>query len=115
MNRIFIVAVALLGIAACATSGPESPVTGLEAETSATTDNPTAAVAEGVTEQVGDPDATTMAAVADGDEMVCTRERLTGTRIKKKICMTRAERDRIREVNQANWDAERRTPEPKGE
>ena len=110
MNRRYVVAVAFLGIAACTTSGPESAVTGAKAETSVTTSNPTSA--EGVIEQVDVPEAPMETTIADKDELVCTREKLTGSRISKTVCLTRAERDRIREVAQYNWEAEKRTPEP---
>jgi hypothetical protein len=96
MNRRYVVAIAVLGIAACTTSGPESPVPG--------------AKAEGVIEQVGASEAPVETTIADGDELICTKERLTGSRIPTKVCLTRAERDRIRKVSQDNFEADRRKP-----
>lgn len=81
------VAVAFLGLAACTTSGPESPAP----------DAPKEAVATNVD-------------AADDDTLYCRKERLTGTRIPTKVCMTRAERDRLQEVAQGNMEAIRRTP-----
>jgi hypothetical protein len=94
MNRRHVVAIAFLGIAACTTSGPESPVPDVKAET----------------EQVGVSDAPVDTTVADGDELICTKERLTGSRIPTKVCLTRAERDKIRKVAQDNFEADRRKP-----
>jgi len=108
MNRRHVVAIAFLGIAACTTSGPESPVTGAKAETSVITSNPTAA--EGVIEQVGVPEAPMETTIADEDELICTKERLTGSRIPTKVCLTRAERERIQEEAQGYIEASKRKP-----
>ncbi len=112
MNRRHVVAIAFLGIAACTTSGPESPVPGAKAETSVITSDPTATEgeAEGVIEQVGASEAPVETTIADSYELICTKERLTGSRIPTKVCLTRAERERIREVAQDNFEADRRKP-----
>ena len=110
MNRRYVVAVAFLGIAACTTSGPESAVTGAKAETSVITSNPTAA--EGVIEQVDVPEVPMQTTNSDEDDLICTREKLTGSRISKTVCLTRAEREKIREVSQYNWEADKRKPQP---
>jgi hypothetical protein len=108
MNRRHVVAIAFLGIAACTTSGPESPVTGAKAETSAITNGPTAT--EGVVEQVGVSEAPVETTIADGDELICRREKLTGSRIATTVCLTRAERDKIREDSQSYIEAGKRSP-----
>ena len=94
MNRRYVVAIAFFGIAACTTSGPESPVPDVKAET----------------EQVGVSEAPVETTIEDPNEMICIREKLTGSRIKTKVCLTRAERDRIRQVAQDNFEADRRKP-----
>ncbi len=101
MNRQLLVAVAFLGLAACTTSGtvPDAKV-----ETPAISGDPTAT--EGLIGQVGAVEEEYL----DPDELICTKERLTGSRIPTKICLTRAERDKIRETAQGNFDAERRKP-----
>ena len=63
---------------------------------------------EGVIEQVGVSDTTVETTAADGDELICTKERLTGTRIPTKVCLTRSQRDRIQDEAQNNFEAERR-------
>ena len=108
MNRRYVVAATFLGIAACATSGPESPVTDAKAETSVITSNPTAA--EGVIEQVEVPEAPMETTIVDKDELICTKERLTGSRIPQRVCLTRAERERIQEEGQGFIEAAKRKP-----
>jgi hypothetical protein len=110
MNRRHVVAIAFLGIAACTTSGPESPVPGATAETSVITSDAAEGEAEGVIEQVGVSEAPVETTIADSEELICTKERLTGSRIPTKVCLTRAERDRIRQVAQDNFEADRRKP-----
>jgi hypothetical protein len=109
MNRRHVVAIAFLGIAACTTSGPESPVPGAKAETSVITSDATAGEAEGVIEQVGVSEAPVETTIADGDELICRREKLTGSRIATTVCLTRAEREQIREVAQGNFEANKRS------
>jgi hypothetical protein len=108
MNRRHVVAIAFLGIAACTTSGPETPVTGAVAEASVMTSNPTAA--EGSIEQVGVPEEPMEATIAYEDELICKKEKLTGSRIPKRVCMTRAEREKIQSGSQDFVDAAKRSP-----
>jgi hypothetical protein len=112
MNRRHVVAIAFLGIAACTTSGPESPAPGAKAETSVITSDPTATEgeAEGVVEQVGVSEAPVETTIADGNELICTREKLTGSRIPTKVCLTRAERERIQKEGQGYIEASKRKP-----
>jgi hypothetical protein len=42
--------------------------------------------------------------VDDGNKMVCTSEVATGTRFKKKVCMTKAQRDAIAERDRQNFN-----------
>ena len=106
MNRRHVVAIAFLGIAACTTSGPESPVPGAKAETSVITSDAT----EGVIEQDGVSEAPVETTIADGDELICRREKLTGSRIATTVCLTRAERDKIQEDSQSYIEAGKRSP-----
>ena len=112
MNRRHVVAIAFLGLAACTTSGPESPVPAAKAETSVITGDPTSpeGKADGVIEQVGVSEATTATTIDDDDELISTRERLTGTRIRTTVCLTRAERERIQEIAQSSFEASKRKP-----
>jgi len=95
-QRHVMAAMFLLGIAACTTSGPESPAPEVGTD--------------GVKEQVGVSEATTATTIADDDELICTKERVTGSRIPTKVCLTRAERARIQEIAQASFEAAKRKP-----
>jgi len=95
-QRHVMVAIFFLGIAACTTSGPESTVSGDGGD--------------GAIEQVGLSDAAKQTIVVDGEEMVCTKERLTGSRIPTKVCLTRAERARLQEIAQSSMEIDKMKP-----
>lgn len=103
-QRHVIVAIFFLGISACTTSGPESPVSGAKTQTSAEGGD------DGVIEQVGDSDASMEETIPDDDDLVCTKERLTGSRIPTTVCLSRAERRKMQEDSQTYMEADRRKP-----
>lgn len=41
---------------------------------------------------------------SDGNKLVCTSEQATGTRFRKKICMTKAQREAIAERDRQNFN-----------
>ena len=112
MNRRHVVAIAFLGLAACTTSGPESAVPGATAETSVTIGDPTSTEGktEGVIEQAGVSEAAGEAPIPDPNELICTKEKLTGSRIPTRVCLTRAERERIQSEGQGFVEASKRKP-----
>ena len=100
MNLHYVAAATLLGMAACATPGPdtavpETPVPGAKVETSAKTSTP--AVAEGEFEDVDVPEVPEMANIPaqanipGQTEVVCTREKKTGSHRVTRVCRTRTE------------------------
>lgn len=101
MNAHWVVMVAFLGIAACTTSGPGSPEPGVQA------DNPSAAAA---TDPAAVPTSPGAMDIADEDSVYCRKEKPTGTRIAKTVCMTHAERQRIRDASQFNAESAKRKP-----
>ena len=108
MNRQYVLAIAFFGIAACTTSGPGSPTTGAMAETSVIAGNQTEA--EGMIGQADVPEAPLEETIEDEDELVCTKERLTGSRIPTKVCLTRSERERLQKEAQSYIEKDRRKP-----
>jgi len=98
MNRRYVVAVTFLGIAACATSGPESAVPGAKVETSVITSNPTAAEVE--FEDVEIPEVPKVSNIPDQTGIVCRREQKTGSRRIIRVCRTRAEIEQRQEADQ---------------
>lgn len=46
----------------------------------------------------------------DGDEMVCTTEAVIGSRMGRRVCMTRSERERVREESREATDDLQRSP-----
>ena len=112
MNRQYVLAIAFFGIAACTTSGPGSPTTGAMAETSVIASNQTEAEAEAeaMIGQGDVPEAPLEETIEDEDELICTKERLTGSRIPTKVCLTRAERERLQKEAQAYIEKDRRKP-----
>ncbi len=104
MNRRYVVAATFLGIGACATSGPESPVPGAKVDTSVITSNPTAA--EGEIEVVDVPDVPKTANISgqanipDPNEIVCRREKKTGSHRVTRVCRKRAQIEARRVADQ---------------
>ena len=78
MNPRHALAATAMALAACTTSGPESPAPGM------------------TTEQV--PMASSP--VTDKDELVCELRPVTGSRISARVCMTREDRDRLQDSAQ---------------
>jgi hypothetical protein len=108
MIRQYLIAVAFLGLAACTTSAPEAPALGAKAESPIIIGDSTAV--EGATEQVVAVEVAEAKVVEDKDALYCRKERLTGTRIPKTVCMKRSEREQLQKVAQGNMEAIRRTP-----
>jgi hypothetical protein len=104
MIRQCVLVVALLGLTACSTSGSELPATGERADASGANSKQT--VAQGDSEQV----AASGVRVEDEDELICTKERLTGSRIPTKVCLTRSEREMLQKQSQAYIEKDRRKP-----
>ena len=104
MNRQYVVAATFLGIAACATPGPETPVPGAKVETSVITSTPTAA--EGEFEDVDVPELPkkanipAQASIPVLNELVCRRERTTGSHRVTRVCRTRTAIERRRAADQ---------------
>ncbi len=94
--RISLVAISMF-VAACASSGPDAPVTN-EPEAAA-------ALAPGESSAVDTPNAEAVASTEakdyDPNELVCRRERATGTKLAKKTCYTRAQLEERAEQDQA--------------
>ncbi len=104
MNRQFVVAATILGIAACATPGPETPVPSAKVETSVITSTPT--VAEGEFEDIDVPEVPKMtnipaqASNPDPNELICRRERITGSHRVTRVCRKRAQIEARRVADQ---------------
>ncbi len=100
MNRRYVVAATFLGIAACATSGPDSPVPSAKVETSVTTSNPTAT--EGEFEDVDVPEVPKVANIwgqaniPGQSEVVCRNEIPTGSHMVTRVCRTLSEIEKKR-------------------
>ncbi len=100
MNRRYMVAATFLGIAACATSGPESSVPGAKVETPVITSKPTAT--EGEFEDVDVPEVPKMAIISGQanipgqSEVVCRNEIPTGSHLVIRVCRTRSEIEKKR-------------------
>ncbi len=94
MNRRYVVAATFLGVAACATSGPDSPVPGATVETSVITSNPT--VTEGEFEDVDVPEVPKVAIIPGQIEVVCRNEIPTGSHLVIRVCRTRSEIEKKR-------------------
>ncbi len=109
MKQRFLMAIAFLAIAACTTTATEPPPTDAAADAIAPIGDATgdAIEAEGLVAQVDAATGGLGVDIEDPDELICIKERVTGSRIKKKVCLTRKDRDRIGEVNRENYANQR--------
>ena len=90
MLRLILIAVLSVSIAACASSGTEDKSTSPSAQVvtkKLETDNPD----YDVEDLIMDNKATTALASTDPDEIVCRREKATGSNISRKVCRRRAD------------------------
>ena len=114
MNRRYVVAAIFLGLAACATSGSESPAPDAKVEAELKTSNPSAA--EGEIEVFDIPEVSTVANISDqanipdSSGLVCRREKITGSHRVTRVCRTRAEIERRRTEDQTMINKLRRKP-----
>ena len=106
---------AIFGIVACATTGPEpaapdvkSPIPDATVESPIGTASP--AAAEGPIGDVEVPKVPQMAAAPAQTELVCRREKRTGSHRVTKVCTTRAEIERRRVKDRDALDQIRRAP-----
>jgi len=83
MNQQYVVAAIFLGIAACATSVPESPTPVASAGNEATPP-------VGEVEIVAVPEVPKVADVPVRDEVICRMEKRTGTNRATRVCRTRS-------------------------
>ncbi len=88
MNRRYVVAAIFLGIAACATSVPESPTPVASAGNPATDNKATPPV--GDVEIVAIPEVPMVTDVPVRDEVICRMEKRTGTNRATRVCRTRS-------------------------
>lgn len=107
MNNYWIVAIASIGLAACASPGPEHPDTAAHADHSLHETD--ALAAENDAESTNVARATASPDIADENSVYCRKEKLTGTRISQVVCMTSAEKERIREISRMNVDSAKRS------
>ncbi len=107
MNGRYLVSIALLGLTACATSGPEAPVALAQAE--APVANSTLASLDGESVAAGNAKTGETTVVAPGDVRKCRKEKVTGSRIPKRICMTDNERQHLQEAAQIGMRGIKRT------
>jgi hypothetical protein len=96
IRRISVAAISIC-IGACASSGPEAPAPAVTAASASVdvvaSDNPSAPPA-GVLHELDAPGVEQTASVAlesASDEMVCRRERPTGSKMSRRVCRSRAE------------------------
>ncbi len=99
-ERISVVAIAMC-LGACASSGPEAPAPAAEAAAAPAAAAAPDAPADGEIHDLDAPNVeATTAAVADGNEMVCRREIITGTKMSRKVCRRQADIDAMEESGQ---------------
>ena len=103
MDKGHLITATFLSITACATSGLEEPEPATNTEYSATNADMTAV--EDQLEVVDIPEVPVSANVPPSkNEIVCRKERRTGTYLAKRVCRTRAQMEAEREAGQDTLD-----------
>ena len=96
-----------LGLAACAAPATEPATAPTDAERLAMSAQPVAAEAVLVDGSV--PDAAKESGLVDEDTKICRKERRVGTHIPEVVCVSAAERDKLRNISREYLDATKRT------
>lgn len=115
MNRRYVLTAAFLGIAACATSGPEHPETVAGTDNSVTNGAPPTTtddvkVADIPDLEVADiPEVPKVTDIPVRDEIVCSREKRTGTNRVIKVCRSRSSINRTSAEAKETFDDLRRS------
>jgi hypothetical protein len=107
MNRRYVVAVIFLGIAACATSGPQSPTPVASAGSSATDSKPTTPA--GQVEIVAIPEVPMVTDIPVRDEVICRMEKRTGSNRATRVCRTRSGNTRSAREGKEKFEVLRRS------
>lgn len=107
MNRRYLMAVICLGIAACATSVPESITPGVKAGNSAMDSKSTTPVGE--VEIVGIPEVPMVTDIPVRDEVICRMEKRTGTNRATRVCRTRSGNARSARKGKETFEVLRRS------
>lgn len=121
MNRIYLLGAIFLGLAACASSGPEPVTTVATVQTVASNqavpagNEPVAAESElhvvDVPEVAQVAHHTVQENTSDPDELICRRIKTTGSHRVTRVCMTRAEIEQRRAESRAMANKIRNAPD----
>lgn len=93
MIRAYLATATLIGLGACAASSPHAPAPDASGGGQTASEDP--APTSGESQPVEVPEIRTVAAGSDDSEVVCRRERRTGTHRAMRVCRTRAEIERM--------------------
>ena len=100
-------------LSACATPGPEPTATGDGAEAAAVAGKTVAA--EAVLVEYNVPKEAVESGLVDEDTVVCRREKVVGSHIPKKVCLSAREREKLRNESRAYLDKTGRAPDPRND
>jgi len=109
MTRRYLVAASFLAIAACATSGPAPQEPAATAAIPVTEQTSTSKAAADEVEFVEVLEVAEMADVRDEDEIVCRRERKTGSHRAKRVCRSRSSVESTEEKSKETFETLRRS------
>jgi hypothetical protein len=101
MTRIFLAVTAAVIVSNCASAQPEPDLADLNSE-SATQSESVELAENAEPAQNAEP--------SGKDELICTREAITGSHMKTKVCLTREQREEGRRASQAFIDKIKRSP-----
>lgn len=110
MKHGYLVIFISLGLVACATNGPESSNPDDPAEVAQNPDSVVAAEAVAVKHNV--PSAAKESGLIDEDTLICRREKVVGSHIPKKVCLSARDRENLQRTSQSAVGRGKRTAQP---
>lgn len=109
MTRRLLVAASFLGITACATSVPAPRDPAATAENPVTQNRTTSEATADEVEFVDVLEVPEVADVSGKDELICRRERTTGSHRAKRVCRTRSSMENTEEKSKETFETLRRS------
>jgi hypothetical protein len=107
MNYRYVEVLAVLGVAACTTPSPASPEPDAPEAMMAMTDKPVAA--EAILVEGNVPSALKESGIVDENTLICKKEMRIGSHIPEIVCVSAAERERLRAFSREYMDSSKRT------
>lgn len=110
MKHGYLIIIACLGLAACATNSPETSNPNQSEDLTQAPGTVTAAEAVAVEHNV--PKSAKESGLVDENTLICRREKVVGSHIPKKVCLSARDRENLQRTSQSAIGRGKRTAQP---